>query len=383
MRSTKTAQALNTTKSPVEMYLAIEMSLKKWKLAFSDGSKDRFCSVEGGDLYAFEQCIETAKKRFKVPENVQVKSCFEAGRDGLWLHRYLTSKGIFNRVVDSSSIEVNRRKRRCKTDRIDAKALLDMLIRYDRPIRPTDRRCFSVLRIPSQEVEDERRVNREIERLKKEEAGHRSRIKSILMTQGLRLTRFGRFLDYLNQVRRWDGSEIPKHTQAELEREYARYELVHQQRLELERSQKEWIEEEASDCFRKAKRLMLLRGVGARGSSILSQELLGWRKFSNRRQLGSAIGLTPTPYNSGQSEREQGISKSGNRRARTLMIQLAWMWLRLQPTSRLSLWFHERFGEGKRVRRTGIVALARKLVIAFWKYLERGEIPEGALLKPQ
>ncbi|MBU0754150.1 MAG: IS110 family transposase [Planctomycetes bacterium] len=380
MSKTKTARKQNSTKISAEMYLAIELSSKNWKLAFSNGAKDRFVSVKSGDLMTLEQSIQTAKKRLKLPVRAKVLSCFEAGRDGFWLHHYLLKQGINNLVVDSSSIEVNRRKRRCKTDRIDVKALLGLLIRYDRPIRHGDKRCFSVLRIPDPAMEDERRLNREIGCLKEEETAHRNRIRSILVTLGLRLKSFVKFPEYLSQLRLWDGSEVPAHTQAELLREYTRYELVHKQCLELERSQKKWLEEGETQSFRTAKQLTSLRGVGSRGSVILSQEIFGWRKFSNRRELAASVGLTPTPYNSGEGEREQGISKAGNHRARSVMIQLAWSWLRYQPQSELSQWFHERFSQGKRMRRVGIVAVARKLLILFWKYLEHEEIPEGVLL---
>jgi transposase len=381
MKKAKTALSPENSKFTSVVYMAIELSKKTWKLAFSNGLKDRFVSVDGGDLIGLTEAINKSKKRLDLSASGPVKSCFEAGRDGVWLHRFLASIGVENLVVDSSSIEVNRRKKHRKTDRLDARSLMRLLIRHHRPSHPEDRRCFSAVRIPSPEVEDERRVNREIERLKKEESGHRSRIKSILITLGLRLKSLVGLEAYLTQARLWDGTEIRTHTLAELRREYARYELLHKQILELEKDQKAWLEEASSPCFRKAKALTGFRGVGARGSVVVSQEYLGWRQFPNRRQVGSGIGLTPTPSISGEGERELGINKAGNRRARAVMIQLAWCWLRFQPESDLSKWFNERFGQGKRIRRIGIVALARKLVIAFWRYLEFGVIPEGAVLQ--
>jgi transposase len=384
MKKAKTALTRNCTQSSTAMYMAIELGLKTWKLAFSNGEKDRMVNVKGGDLKALLKAIDKAKQRFRLGNDVKLLSCYEAGRDGFWLHRFLTSKGVENRVVDSSSILVDRRKRRCKTDRIDAQSLLNLLIQYHHPVLPSKKRSFRVVHVPPVQAEDERRMSREIERLKKEECSHRNRIKSLMATMGLQVVSFVRLDDYLDVVRLWDGSEIPPNTLAELKREYARYKFLHQQLLDLERSQREMIKKGASPGFCSARQLVDIRGIGDRSSVMLSQEVFGWRKFDNRRQVGACAGLAPSPYNSGEKEWEQGISKAGNKRVRWLMIELSWCWLRLQPKSKLSQWYTERFRHGsKRMRRVGIVALARKLLIAFWRFLEHGEIPEGAVLKSE
>jgi transposase len=381
MKNSKTARNRDFTKGTDELYMAFDLGSKKWKLCFSDGERDRARSIEAGDLDTLQSEIEKTKIKFKLPLAVPVKSCYEAGRDGFWIHRYLKECGIENLVVDSSSIEVNRRKRRAKTDRLDALKLVHMLIRYHRPVHRQDKKLWSVVRVPGLKEEDDRRLERELERLKQERGAHRNRIRSILVTQGLQVGRWDRFLSFLEVARLWDGSGIPDQMKSELRREYARQEQVHRQILALERDQERRIREGKTKAARQAAQLQGLRGIGPRGASLLAHEFFGWRDFQNRREVGSAAGLTPTPYKSDQIDREQGISKCGNRRVRWMTIELAWRWLQFQPQSKLSRWFKERFDGGKRMRRIGIVALARKLLIAWWKYLMYGEVPEGALLK--
>ncbi len=329
------------------LFVALELSDKKWKLAFSDGNKRRIVTITAGDLVTLGEAVAKAKARFGMHGVVPIVSCYEAGRDGFWLHRYLGHCGVANVVVDASSIEVNRRARRAKTDRVDVEQLLRLLIRYHHG----EQRVWSVVHVPSVEEEDARRLHRELERLKKERTGHRNRIQALLVSLGVRLQPRHDLLERLEAARLWDGSALPLDLQAEVRREDARLRLVDEQIRALE--------------------------------AVFIMEYFGWRQFHNRKEVAALAGLTPMPYASGDSSRDQGISKAGNRRIRTLMIQIAWGWLRYQPHSALSVWFNTRFAlGGKRMRRIGIVALARRLLIALWRYVQSGAIPEGASLKP-
>jgi transposase len=369
------------------LYLALELSNAKWELTFGDGStRRRKVEVKAGERNALSVELRKAKKHFGMTEGGKVVSCYEAGRDGFWIHRYLLSEGVENRVIDSSSIEVPRRGRRVKNDRLDGESLLRILIRHENG----ERRVCSVLRIPSEEEEDARRVHRELERLKKERCAHRVRMQSLLVTQGVGLAPVKNFAERLEKVRTWERKGLGEDLKKELAREYERLQLAEKQIKEIEKVQQERLAEApeekregettAQRRLRMVKALMALKGV-KKGAWLLVMEYFGWRKFRNRREVGSAAGLTGTPYNSGDGEREQGISKAGNRRVRALMIELAWCWLRFQGQSKRSQWFKERFERGKRMKRVGIVALARQLLVDFWRYLESGELPEGAELK--
>jgi len=370
-------QKMDTVKTPV-MYMAMELSKKTWKLGFGIGEqKHRIVNVEAGDLLALELAIEQAKERFQLPHDAKVRSCYEAGRDAFWIHRALGARGIDNLIIDPASIETSRRGRRVKTDRVDVKMLLRKLTGYHRG----DEDVWSVVRVPSLDDEDERRSHRELERLKKERTAHRNRIQGLLVTLGVHLKPGPRFIKKLSMVRLWNGEPVPPHLKAELEREYDRFNLLQQQVRDIEQQQNERLVSPKSTSDEKAARMAMLKGIGPQSGWVLSKELFGWREFNNRKQVGALVGLTPTPFDSGQSDREQGISKSGSRRLRTLMLQLAWFWLRYQPNSKLTCWFNENYGAGtKRNRRVGIVAVARKLLVALWKYVERGELPEGAEL---
>lgn len=366
----------NNTKND-RMYIALELSNKTWKIFFSNGFKKRRKTIDAGKLYQLEHEIAKTRKHFGMSEDVKINSCYEAGRDGFWIHRFLESRGIHNIVVDSASIEVNRRSRRAKTDRIDADKLLNMLMRYI----GGERKLWSVLHVPSSNEEDARRINREIKRLKKERTAHTNRIKSLLILHGIRLVINRKFLINLEQVRLWNGEKLPRRVKAEIVRDYQRYELIKVQLLELELDKNALLKSENTQA-RKVVALKRLKGIGTISSWDLVYEFFGWRRFNNVKQVGGAAGLAPTPYASGSSDHEQGISKAGNRRVRSLMIELAWYWLRFQPQSKLSCWFQERFGSGgKRMRKIGIVALARKLLVSLWKYLDKGVLPEGAQMK--
>jgi transposase len=359
------------------LHLAFELSHSKWKLAFSNGEKIRTITIDARNLEQVQEEIEKAKVRFKLRDNVRILSCYEAGRDGFWLHRYLLSCGIENVVVDSSSLEVNRRKRRAKTDRIDARKLLQMLMRY----HGGERKLWSVVNVPNVEAEDGRNLNRELEVLKKERTMHRNRIRGLLIQQGLEVRNPSgkKFLQEVEALRSWDAQELPEDFKARIVREYERLRMVEEQIKILKKERERRVQSADKPSYRKVAQLRTLYGIGVTSSWDFVMEMFAWRQFRNRRQVGAFPGLTPTPYDSGGSQREQGISKAGRGRIRALSIQIAWAWLRFQPQSKLSRWFWHRFGHGgKRMRRIGIVAVARRLLIDLWRYLEHGLIPEGA-----
>jgi transposase len=292
----------------------------------------------------------------------------------------LLEAGIDNQVIDPSSVEVNRRRRRAKTDRLDVGKLLRQLMRW----WGGESKVWSVVRVPSVEAEDQRQLHRELEALKRERTRHTNRMTSLLVTQGIRLKVSKNFLARLSAVRLWDNSPVPPGLRTRLEREYMRWVLVQEQIVELVRQRRSALRTPRDRGAQTARRLYLLRGIGENYAWLASMEVFGWRQFANRRQVGAMAGLAPTPFSSGNLERNQGIGKDGNRRLRAMTIEVAWGWLRFQPDSALSKWFQERYGPGsRRSRRVGIVALARKLLIALWQYLETGVIPEGAELKTQ
>ena len=357
------------------LYMALELSNKSWRLAFGDGTRRRQVSVPAADLPKLAGEVAKAKEHFGMPASARVVSCYEAGRDGFWLHRHLRSVGIENEVIDAASIEVNRRLRHVKTDRLDGDRLLAKLIRH----HTGERDGWSVVRAPNPEEEDARRLHRELERLKRERLAHRVRIQSLLVVQGIRVMSKSAAQLRLDTLTLWDGRALPAELRCELEREVERLALVGRQIATLEAERRERLREPKTQAERSIVQLMRLGAIGPTSAWLLVMEFFGWRRFRNRREVAALAGLVSTPYNSGESERDQGISKAGNRRVRAMMVEIAWLWLRFQPKSALSQWYQRRFaGAGARMRRVGIVALARKLLIALWRYLEQGLIPEGA-----
>jgi transposase len=363
------------------LYLAFELGNKEWKLGFSVGfgQRPRVRTIPARHLEGLQREIELAKKRFDLPETARVVSCYEAGRDGFWLHRYLVEAEIENLVVDSSSIEVNRRFRRSKTDRMDVEKLVGQLMRYQRG----EKKVWHVVRVPGIQAEDQRQLHRELADLKAERTQHINRIKGLLVGQGVRLGKIGvGFLEELAAIRLWDGRSIPEGLRARLEREYERLQFIQGQLHELEAERVEAIRRSESPEVDKVRQLLRLKGIGLNSAWVNTMEFFAWRDFHNGKEVGGLAGLVPTPYQSGASSRERGMSKAGNRHVRALAIEIAWGWLRYQPESELSQWYQRRFGDGSsRVRRIGIVALARKLLVALWRYLETGLIPQGAVLK--
>ena len=360
------------------LYMSLELGERRWGLAFGRelGSSIRHRTIASGDLVSLGREIERARRALGLRGAVGIVSCYEAGRDGFWLHRYLESEGISNQVVDSSSLRVSRRRRRAKTDRLDAGELLRHLMRW----YAGEDRVWSVVRVPTVAQEDRRQLSRELETLKQERTRHYNRMRSLLKLHGVALGGRRQFLERALAARQWDGQSLPADLLQRVQREHRRLELVQEQILELERTRRRWIREDKQ--LAKARRLYQLRAIGEVGAWELVVECFGWREFANRREVAGFAGIVPTPYQSGKMDHEQGISKAGHRRVRTLLVELAWGWLRYQPDSRLSRWYQQRFGEGsKRSRRVGIVALARKLLIALWRYVEVGLVPEGARLK--
>lgn len=377
----KTVLQSKDTATDLVLYMAMELSHKKWKLGFSNGEHIRVKTIAAGDWSALRAEVELTKTKLNCPGDARVVSCYEAGRDGFWIHRALIAEGIENHVLDSASIEVSRRKKQVKTDRVDVNALLRLLMRYV----SGERAALHSICIPTVEAEDQRRLTRERERLLKERGAHSARIKSLLVAHGIRLARLSELPRLLpTATAAVTGYALPADLKAELAREYERYVLVDRQVKVLEKLQHERAASGDSAAIHMIQQLLSLRGVGWQSSWGLSTEFFSWRQFKNAKQVGACAGLTPTPFDSGDSTREQGISKAGNKRIRKLMVELAWLWLRYQPHSALSQWFEQRFGSGgKRMRRIGIVALARKLLVALWRYLEHGALPQGAVLKAE
>lgn len=374
----QTTRITESTRTEAVLHMALELGASEWKLGFGveAGRKASQRTVAAGDLNGLKQEIARAKHRLGVPESARVVSCYEAGRDGFWLHRFLLSEGVENVVMDSSSIEVNRRHRRAKTDGVDVEKLLSLLIRFERG----EKKVFGVAHAPTPEQEDERHLARELESLKQERTAHTNRIKGLLASVGARGVKVGKgFLQQLDQATQWNGERLLSSLRERLRREGERLALLESQIAAVERfRQKATVE-----ATEKVQRLQKLKGIGDSSGWLFVVEFFGWRQFRNRREVAGLAGLSPMPYQSGDTvNHEQGISKAGNRRIRVMAIEIAWGWLRFQPQSRLSLWFRERYGPGsRRSRRVGIVALARKLLIALWRYLDYGVIPDGAELK--
>lgn len=366
------------------VYVAFELSKSKWQLGVLTPGAEKMSRyrIAGGDVAALSGIL--AKVRAKAERGgkpVRILSCYEAGLDGHWLHRWLTDQGVVNATIDASSIEVSRRARRAKTDRLDLALLMRTFLRYVRG----ERDVCSVVRVPTPEDEDRKRRTRERERLIKERTAHTNRIKGLLHGQGIRdaMPLKPRFLAELETVRTGDGRPLPPLLKAEIRREHERLLLVHRQIKTLEADNIAAHRAPAAGAVEaKAIQLAQLRGIGPLIAQVLANEMF-YRDFKNRRQVGGGFGLTDTPYDSGSSRRQQGISKAGNHRARTTAIELAWLWLRHQPGSALSRWFCERVGTGQGlVRKIAIVALARKLMVALWRYLQTGLIPTGAVMRP-
>ena len=370
--------------SRATLYVSLELSPSKWLVTSLVSGTDKLSKhlVPGGDCGALLQLLAALKAKAEKQSGmaVVVATIQEAGLDGFSLHRLLEANGAESWIVDPSSVAAPRRARRAKSDAIDGETLLRTLLAY----RRGEPRVCSMVHPTSPDDEDRRRLTRERRTLMRERIEHTNRIKGLLMSQGisgydpLRKNRLVR----LDELTTRDGHRLPPRRRAEIGREIDRLELLARQlkQVEAERDALIFQAEDVADS--PAAQLMRLKGIGVETATLLWLEGL-FRTFANRRQLAAYAGLAPTPWLSGRIRREQGISKSGNPRLRTGMVELAWLWLRNQPASALSRWFADRVRkEGGRKRRITIVALARKLLVALWKYVNRGEVPEGATLKP-
>jgi transposase len=362
------------------LLLAFELGQRSWKLGFSAGigQRPRVRQIPAGAVAVIASEIGRAKVRLGLVADAPVISCYEAGRDGFWLHRYLLAHGITNHVVDSSSIEVNRRARRAKTDRLDLGGLLNLLARYVLG----DRRVWRVVRVPSVPDEDARQLPRTWETLTEDRTRLINRMKGLLTTQGVQIPIDKNFLERLHAAQLWDGTPVPTGLQERLTQDWAQLRQVETQ-LRERRARAARPPDATTPTGRAIEQLQTLRAIGVTGAWVLATEIFGWRQIKNRRELGALVGLVPAPYQSGETHSDQGITRAGNTHVRRVMVQLAWVWLQYQPQSALAQWYQRRFGSsGKRLRRIGIVALARKLLIALWRYLETGVVPDGAQLKP-
>lgn len=378
--SAETTHTIQYTTLQPHLYMAFELSQSKWMLGFTIGfgQRPRLRSIAARDLAALQNEMHLARERFGLGKEVPVISCYEAGRDGFWLHRYLSSVGVSNLVVDSASIEVNRRAKQAKTDKLDLGKLLTMLMRY----QAGEKKVWRVVHVPSPEVEDHRHLHRELTDLKEQRTQHINRIKGYLSNQGICLEVDNDFPEIVEHQRLWNGEPLPPGLRARLLCEYQRFQLVQQQIKALEAERREMIRSSTQPETELVRRLLRLRGIGINCAWLYVMEFFCWRAFRNRREVGALAGLTPMPHRSGEEDHELGISKIGNRHIRAMAIEIAWVWLRYQPNSELSRWYQRRFAKGsKRLRKIGIVALARKLLIAIWRYLEFGTLPTGAVLK--
>jgi len=366
------------------LFVSLELSSSKWLVTASAPGSEKLSKhiVVGGDGKALLQLLHRlqtlATKLTGTPVSIAVIQ--EAGLDGFWIHRLLVENRIESHIVDPTSIAVNRRHRRAKTDRIDG----EMLVRTQMAWARGERRVCSMVRPPAPEEEDRRRLTRERTILLKERIQHTNRIRGLLFGQGInnydpvRRDRRSR----LTQLRTGDGRPLPDRLKAEILREIDRLELTLVQLSTVERERDALVAEATeSDSGIAPAALLQLRGIGPELASLLWLEGL-FRHFGNRRQVAAYAGLAPSPWQSGGTDREQGITKAGNPRVRRAMIELAWLWLRHQPGSDLSRWFVARVGDGRgRIRRIAIVALARKLLVALWRYVTQGVVPQGAVFK--
>ena len=367
------------------VHVAIELAVSSWLVAarLPGAEKVRLHRIEGGDTAALLALIAELRSSAsrKLGGIAGVACCFEAGRDGFWLQRLLAAHGIAAHVLEPTSVLVNRRARRAKTDRLDAEGMLRVLAAW----LGGDRQVCSMVRVPTPEEEDAKRPHREREHLVQEKLRLVNRIEALLFTQGIRARPSLRSWERdLAELRTGDGRALPPLLRAELDRLRRRLVLILELIRETEAERAEALAAAADDAMaQKITALQRIRGVGANFAAVLGREVF-YRSFANRRQLASYVGIAPTPHQSGGTDRDRSISRAGNARARTALIQLAWLWLRYQPGSALATWFRERVGALQgRTRRIAIVAMARRLLVALWRYVETGVMPDGTAVRAE
>jgi len=375
-----------TTTRPVEcnagptLWLAFDLGSTKWTLGFTTGAaqRPRVRTMPAGDLGALEREIAIARVRFGLPSDTPVRSCYEAGRDAFWLHRWLVAHGIDNVVVDSSSIEVNRRARHAKTDRMDVRKLLHLLVRW----AGGERRAWSVVHIPTPDDEDERQLTREIESVGIDRTRVRNRIHGLLATQGVHLELDPHFEERLAAVHTGDGRPFPPALRARIRHEWAYLATIEARITALAAQRAAYVATGQTRVAQVARQLMQVRGIGPTSALLFSAELFGTRTFQNGRQVSALTGLAPVPYRSDQRVADHGISKAGRGALRRVAVEISWGWRRWQPASPVTQWFERRFAAaGKRARRVGIVAVARKMIVALWQYVHHGVVPDGMIVQ--
>jgi len=377
---------LQAAKAAVAVYVALELSRSSWLVALQGPGARRPSrhKLDPGDAKRLVALIAQAKRAAKrAGQAVRVVSCYEAGYEGFWLHRVLLAAGVESHIVNASSLLVDRRARQRKTDRIDVEKILRELIAWDRGDHD---RCSMVV-APDVDAEDARRLNRERGRLVSERTAHINRIKGLLMTQGIYHFQptAPEARAELDRLITGDGRPLPTRQAAEIARELDRLDFLQAQIAVVERQRitPRHKPTDLDDPGRRILQLQQLRGIGPEIATVLQNEVF-YRRFDNRRQIAAYCGLDGSPWRSGRVSHEQGISKAGNRRARHALVELAWLWLQHQPQTDLATWFHTRVGKAKgRLRKITIVALARRLVIALWHFLEHSVLPNGALASPQ
>lgn len=369
---------LQESNASAALYVAVELSTKEWLLTMSTGpaAPRQRARIKPGDREALVRVLAEAKRRGGLAPDAPVRSCYEAGRDGFWPHRLLTTLGVANLVVDSSSIEVSRRLRRAKTDRLDGEKLLRMLLRY----WGGERKLWQVVHVPAREAEDARHASRGLTTLQQERTRYRNRIHSLLALHGVRRLRLDdEFPERLATATDWAGEPLPPGVQARALETWRLLQAVEAERQRARRTERHEVRATAAPSV--AQQLARLRAIAARSATILADELFS-RDLRNRREVGALTGLVSAPYASGTTRLDQGLARSGLPAVRRVAVEIAWAWLRYQPSSALTRWYHQRFGTGgPAMRRIGIVALARRVIIALWRYVTNGIVPEGALLK--
>ena len=373
--TTTTYPQRNSVDEPT-LYVGFELSRRSWTVAMTSGLAPTpwVRGMTPGDWPKLARLLTQARQRFGLPATARVVSCYEAGRDGFWIHRALVTQGLQNRVVDSSSIEVNRRARRNKTDQMDGRKLVILLVR----VCLGDHTAWREVHVPAVAAEAARHVSRERADLITTQTRLVNQMRGWLATWGATWpdVRQG---EWWTRVRDWAGMPLALEVQRRLARASGRLAHVAAQIAELNDEQAASIE--AADVDSPARRLQRLKGVGVTSVSTLLREGLVWRAFRNRRQVGGMLGFAPVHHDSGALHRDQGISHAGNAWLQSTAIELAWRWIRWQPESPVTQWYARRFGTGRRARRIGIVAVARKLLIVLWRYATTGVVPSGAVLK--
>lgn len=372
-----------STPSDDVLAVALELATGSWKIALQDGKRENptirtvDADTPGHRLQQAIDEIGRVRQQWGLADNVRTVVLYEAGQDGFWIARTLSALGLETLICDPASVLVSRHSRRAKTDRLDAIRLVNTL----RAWLGGERDCMRVIRQPSVEAEAERHHVRDRGELQKEIKQHRDRMRKLFRTVGCWDSADGDVAARLARgtICGYGGMPLPPQLLARLQRECERLALVEQQFSALE---KQLIKALPIPVQERVAKLQRLKAVGRVGAARLVLELF-WRRFQDRRQVGACVGLVPQPYDSGDSHTDQGISKQGNRRVRALLIEMSWLWLRYQPGSAISRWYGQRIGDGKskRSKRVAIVAVARRLVIALWRYLEHDVVPDGAALK--